>query len=69
VSPDLVKDDRSGLSYYTARVSAEPAELAKLNGLQLVAGMPVEVFIQTGERTILSYLVKPLTDQINRAFR
>ena len=38
-------------------------------GLRLIPGMPVEAFIQTGERTVLSYLTKPLTDQINRAFR
>ena len=37
--------------------------------LKLIPGMPVEVFITTGERTALSYLVKPVTDQFNRAFR
>ena len=44
-------------------------EIARLGGLKLVPGMPVEAFIQTGERTVLSYLMKPLTDQLNRAFR
>ena len=44
-------------------------ELARLNGLKLVAGMPVEAFIRTDERTMLSYLFKPLTDQARRAFR
>jgi HlyD family secretion protein len=44
-------------------------ELARLGGVTLVPGMPVEVFVKTGDRKVLSYLVKPLSDQINRAFR
>jgi HlyD family secretion protein len=40
-----------------------------LDGLKLVPGMPVEAFIRTGERTMLSYLIKPLSDQARRAFR
>jgi HlyD family secretion protein len=44
-------------------------ELARLNGLKLLPGMPVEAFIRTDERTMLSYLFKPLTDQARRAFR
>ncbi|MFL5053322.1 MAG: HlyD family type I secretion periplasmic adaptor subunit, partial [Xanthobacteraceae bacterium] len=43
--------------------------LARLHGLKLQAGMPVEAFIQTGDRTVMSYLVKPLQDQIMKAFR
>jgi HlyD family secretion protein len=39
------------------------------DGLKLVPGMPVEAFIRTGERTMLSYLIKPLSDQARRAFR
>ena len=54
-------------SYARIRISA--AELRKLGSLALHAGMPVEAFIQTGERTALSYLVKPLADQIARAMR
>ncbi|WP_430515884.1 hypothetical protein [Mesorhizobium loti] len=44
-------------------------ELKKLKGLTLAPGMPVEAFFSTGSRTMLSYLVKPLADQIQRAFR
>lgn len=69
VSPDLITDERSGVSYYTAKVDIEASELEKLNDLKLVPGMPVEVFIRTNSRTILSYLVKPIVDQFNRAFR
>ena len=69
VSGDLTTDQRTGASYYTVRISLSEAEIARLGGLRLIPGMPVEAFIQTGERTVLSYLTKPLTDQINRAFR
>ena len=51
------------------RISLEADEIARLNGLKLVPGMPVEAFIRTEQRTMLSYLLKPLTDQARRAFR
>ena len=44
-------------------------EVARLGDVALVSGMPVEVFVKTGDRKVISYLVKPLTDQITRAFR
>ncbi|WP_352630260.1 hypothetical protein [Mesorhizobium sp. M0496] len=44
-------------------------ELEKLKGLTLASRMPGEAFFSTGSRTMLSYLVKPLADQIQRAFR
>jgi HlyD family secretion protein len=69
VSADLTTDQRTGTSYYTVRISIAEDELARLGGLKLLPGMPLEAFIQTGERTVLSYLTKPLTDQIARAFR
>src|SRR6185312_11967522 len=47
----------------------ESSQLVRLNGLKLVPGMPVESFIQTGERTVISYLTKPLQDQIMKAWR
>jgi HlyD family secretion protein len=55
--------------FYTVRISLPSEEIARLNGLKLVPGMPVEAFIQTDSRTVLSYLVKPLQDQIIKAFR
>jgi hypothetical protein len=45
------------------------ASFGSAGKLALVPGMPAEAFIQTGDRTVISYLVKPLRDQINRAFR
>jgi HlyD family secretion protein len=69
VSPDVNTDQRSGQSYYTIRVSLPPDEVAKLGEVKLIPGMPVEAFVQTGDRTMMSYLVKPLKDQLMRAFR
>jgi HlyD family secretion protein len=69
VSGDLTTDQRTGASYYTVRIALPEAEIARLGGLRLIPGMPVEAFIQTGERTVLSYLTKPFTDQAARAFK
>ena len=69
ISADTIADQRTGQSFYTARIAVGPEEIARLGAVKLVPGMPVEVFLQTGERKVLSYLVKPLRDQIARAFR
>jgi HlyD family secretion protein len=69
VSPDVTTDQRTGQSYYTIRVSMPPEEVARLGDVKLIPGMPAEAFVQTGERTLLSYLIKPLNDQLMRAFR
>ncbi|MFL5179351.1 MAG: HlyD family type I secretion periplasmic adaptor subunit [Microvirga sp.] len=69
VSADLTTDQRTGAAYYVVRITLSESELARLEGLRLVPGMPVEAFIRTGERTVLSYVMKPFTDQITRSFR
>lgn len=69
VSADLATDQRTGVSYYTARVEIPAEEAKKLGQLSLTPGMPVEVYLSTGDRTMISYLMKPLSDQISRAFR
>ena len=69
VSADLMRDEAMQLEFYKVRLRLEPGELDRLGGRALVPGMPAEVFIQTDRRTALSYLVKPLTDQIEKAFR
>jgi HlyD family secretion protein len=69
VSPDVTTEQRTGQSYYTIRVSLPPAEVARLGDVKLIPGMPVEAFVQTGDRTMLSYLLKPLNDQLMRSFR
>ncbi len=55
--------------WYTIRATVPKEELARLGALKLMPGMPVELFLQTGERSALSYFVKPLADQIARAMR
>ncbi|MCZ7488131.1 HlyD family type I secretion periplasmic adaptor subunit [Rhizobium rhizogenes] len=69
VAADLLNNPQTGESWYSARIEITPEELAKLGNLNLLAGMPVEAYIKTGERTALSYLVKPLSDQIAKAMR
>jgi HlyD family secretion protein len=69
VSADVTADQRTGQSYYTIRVSMPAAEIARLGDAKLIPGMPVEAFVQTGDRTMMSYLMKPLSDQLMRAFR
>ena len=64
---DRQKNPNAG-SYYTVRVTLPPSERRRLGGLELVSGMPVEVFLQTGSRTMMSYLLKPITDQLLRTF-
>lgn len=69
VSADVTTEQRTGVTYYTARIAIGPDELARLGDVRLVPGMPVEAFIKTAERTVGSYLTKPLFDQVARAFR
>jgi HlyD family type I secretion membrane fusion protein len=69
VSADALADPERRISYYAADIRIDPSELAKLEGVQLYPGMPAEVMIVTGERTLLQYLLQPLTDSFNRAFR
>ncbi|MGX1103515.1 MULTISPECIES: HlyD family type I secretion periplasmic adaptor subunit [Bradyrhizobium] len=70
VSADVTTDQRTGQSYYTIRVSMPPEEVARLGSeVKIIPGMPVEAFVQTGDRTMLSYLMKPMSDQFMRSFR
>lgn len=69
IGADVSKDERTGQSYYTVDIAIPSEEVARLGEVKLVPGMPVEAFIKTGDRTVMSYLVKPLGDQIARAFR
>lgn len=69
ISPDLTVDEVTGMSFFTAQVGLNEGELERLGNLELVPGMPAETFIQTGNRTVLSFLLKPLSDNLRRAFR
>ncbi len=69
VSADTSFDQRTNGYFYSARLELTDKELAKLEGLKLVPGMPVEAYIRTGERSLASYVFKPLVDQAMRTFR
>jgi membrane fusion protein, type I secretion system len=69
ISADTTSDQRTGQTYYTVRIAMSAEELSRVGQVKLVPGMPVECFIQTGERTALSYFLKPLQDQLMRTFR
>ncbi len=69
VSADTTLDQRTGQSYYTIRIALERDQMERLGNVRLVPGMPVDAFVQTGERTVIAYLMKPLSDQIVKAFR
>lgn len=68
VSADRTTEQQTGVSYYRVRIEIDPAAL-KMERLKLVSGMPVETFISTGSRSMMSYVTKPLTDQFSRSFR
>jgi HlyD family secretion protein len=69
VSADVSQDAKTGLSFYTIYIRVPPEELARLGRLKLMPGMQVEAFVQTDTRTVMSYLTKPLHDQLTRSFR
>jgi HlyD family secretion protein len=69
VAADVTRDQHTNEVYYAVRITPDPKDLNKLGQLSLIPGMPVEAFIRTGDRKVISYLMKPLTDQMMRAFR
>lgn len=69
VSADSFIDERSQASYYRAEIELSPGELEKLKDLKIIPGMPVETFMRTNDRTPMGYLIKPLADYFNKAFR
>ena len=69
ISADASTDQRTGQTYYTVRIAMSAEEVAKLGDVRMVPGMPVETFVQTGDRTMISYFVKPFHDQLMRMFR
>jgi HlyD family secretion protein len=64
-----VSDARTGQSCYAVALEIAPEEMARLDGAELIPGMPIEAFLQTGDRPVLSYLLRPLADHLRRAFR
>jgi HlyD family secretion protein len=68
VSADSTVDKQTSAAFYTVRVTLPEQEVKRLGGLQLVSGMPAQVFLETGSRTMFSYLTKPIAEQMHRAF-
>jgi len=69
IGADLVEDRRTGASFYVVRIALPRSQVARLGNVKLVPGMPIETYIKTADRTVLSYLLKPLAEQLSRSFR
>lgn len=69
VSADPVTNETTGMRFFRVRVVLDAAGEAEAAGIEMVSGMPAELFIETGSRSMLSFLTKPLVDQFQRAFR
>lgn len=68
VAADLGRDQQTGETFFVVRVALAPGELDRQGSLKLLPGMSAEIYARTLDRTALSYAIKPLTDQIARAF-
>ncbi|EBV3600153.1 HlyD family type I secretion periplasmic adaptor subunit, partial [Salmonella enterica subsp. enterica serovar Virchow] len=69
MSADLLHDQQQNISYYEARVTVDDEKACLTDRRTLIPGMPAELYIQTGERSVWSYLFKPILDQLARAFK
>ncbi|MFI2767202.1 HlyD family type I secretion periplasmic adaptor subunit [Ruegeria faecimaris] len=69
ISADTFTDENTGHTFYRAEMLPDANQIERLNGQRLVPGMPVEAMIRTDERSPFSYLIKPMADYFNRAFR
>ncbi len=68
LSGDRITDEKTGMPYYQAVIELTPDSYEKFGGLELLPGMPAEVLINTGERTVFEYLMQPVTNAFARAF-
>ena len=68
-SPDTVTEQRSGATFYTVRIELPQDEIRRLGSMPVLPGMQVEAFIKTGDRRVFEMLLKPITDQLMRAYR
>ena len=64
VSRDALTDPQSGIGFYLARIQVTPQGMKTLGSRQMQPGMPAEVVIKTGERSLLTYLLNPLTKRV-----
>ena len=68
ISADSLEDERTGQFYYIAQVKLDSEQTEQIAALDLVPGMPADLFVNTGERTALSYLAQPLSERLARTF-
>jgi HlyD family secretion protein len=68
ISADVALDQQANQAYFIVRIAIRDADNLAAHKMKLVPGMPAEIYIKTADRTALSYLMKPLTDQIAKAF-
>lgn len=64
VSADRLVDEKSGMPYYSVKAKVAPEGMKLISNLQIRPGMPVELFVKTGERTMMNYLLKPMLDHL-----
>lgn len=69
VSADALEDEQTGQSYFLSRIRIEREQLARLGELRLQPGLPAEILVKTGDRSVLAYLLQPILDSMNRALR
>lgn len=70
ISADSLDDELTGQSYFRAEITLSQGEMDRLpTGTQLVPGMPVDAFIKTGDRSPLTYLIKPVADYFKKSWR
>lgn len=69
ISPGTVEDQATGQAYYRVALRVTPDELARLGDVPLMPGMPIEAYLETGNRTVLQYLLHPISSHLRQAFR
>ena len=68
LSADSIRDERSGAEYFVAKVQLDEEQSSDVEDLKFVPGMPADIFVNTGERTAISYLLQPLSNRLSRTF-
>lgn len=66
VSADRLTEERTGIPYYQLKAKVTPEGMKLLTDFQIRAGMPVEIFVKTGERSLMNYLLKPILDRLHK---
>lgn len=69
LSADILEEERTGQSYFLVRIEVSEGELSRLGGQKIHPGMLADVFVRTGDRTFLAYLLDPIASSFNKAWR